>query len=71
MIWYVSVLGTAALFYFIGVYAQKREKPITAGQCIKALAQVRTANYMQKQETFKTAERFHLSSMQVALPLLF
>ena len=28
IIWYVTVLGSAALFYGIGVFAQKREKPM-------------------------------------------
>lgn len=28
VIWNVSLLGSAALFYFIGVYAQKRQKPM-------------------------------------------
>lgn len=28
IIWYFSTLGSAALFFFIGVYAEKREKPM-------------------------------------------
>lgn len=28
IIWYVTLFGTAILFYLIGVYAQKRKKPM-------------------------------------------
>lgn len=28
IIWYVTMFSSAALFYLIGVYAQKREKPM-------------------------------------------